>query len=224
MDINKELMFKHLKQQQLEKVKKYKILNKYVQKGQILFVGSSLMEFFPINELQQNLDKKYIIYNRGIAGYVTLDLLNSMNECIFDLEPSKIFINIGTNDISSLHDTFSLEKLLNNYNNILSQISNKLPKCEVYVMAYYPVNAKYNFDGIDEIMKKIMFTTRTNETIKLANEQIKLLAEKYNYNFINVNEGLTDSDGNLKHEYAIDGVHMYANGYLVVLENLKKFL
>ena len=88
-----------MKKEKAEKVRKYKILNQYAKKGQILFVGSSLMEFFPINELQQTLEKQYIIYNRGIGGYVTTELLNSMEECIFELEPSKIFINIGTNDI-----------------------------------------------------------------------------------------------------------------------------
>ncbi len=33
-----------------------------------------------------------------------------------------------------------------------------------------------------------------------------------------------DSEGNLKEEYAIDGIHMFANGYRVVLNNLKKYL
>ena len=49
-------------------VKKYNIFNKYIKKGQILFVGSSLMEDFPINEFQQTLDKSYIIYNQQLAG------------------------------------------------------------------------------------------------------------------------------------------------------------
>ncbi len=30
--------------------------------------------------------------------------------------------------------------------------------------------------------------------------------------------------GMLKAEYTIEGVHMYANGYRVVLENLKRYL
>ena len=34
-----------------DKVKRYRHLNKYAKKGQILFTGSSLMEQFPINEI-----------------------------------------------------------------------------------------------------------------------------------------------------------------------------
>lgn len=217
-------MQQQIKNYKLKKLKEYTILNKYVKSGQILFVGSSLMEFFPINEFQQNLDKKYIIYNRGIAGYVTADLLNSMNECIFDLKPSKLFINIGTNDITSIDGKFSLNELVNNYDKILSEILNKLPECKVYIMAYYPVNAEDNFDGISKEMKQILFSTRTNENIEIANTQVELLAQKYNYNFINVNKGLIDNRGNLKFEYSVDGIHMYANAYSIILENLKEFL
>lgn len=80
-------------------VKKYRMRNKYIKKGQILFVGSSLMEHFPIEEMQAVLSLDRFIYNRGVGGITTKDLLSLMNECIFELEPSKIFINIGSNDI-----------------------------------------------------------------------------------------------------------------------------
>lgn len=213
-----------MKKEKNEKVTKYKILNKYVKKGQILFVGSSLMEFFPINELQQTLEKQYIIYNRGIAGYVTTELLNSMEECIFELEPSKIFINIGTNDIASVAGEYSKEKLIENYNKILNQISERLPKSKVYVMAYYPINAKADFEGIDKDTKQMVFKTRTNTAILEVNLDIEKLAKEHGYEFININEGLMDEEGNLKEEYSMDGIHMFANGYSVVLNNIKKYL
>lgn len=213
-----------MKKEKAEKLRKYKILNQYAKKGQILFVGSSLMEFFPINELQQILEKQYIIYNRGIGGYVTTELLDSMEECIFELEPSKIFINIGTNDIGSMEVEYTKEKLLENYNEVLTQIGERLPKCKVYVMAYYPCNPKADFEGIDKGMKEMFFKTRNNASILEANAGVEELAKKHGYEFINVNEGLMDEEGNLKEEYAIDGVHMFANGYSVILNNLKKYL
>lgn len=57
------------------------------------------MEHFPIEEMQAVLSLDRFIYNRGVGGITTKDLLSLMNECIFELEPSKIFINIGSNDI-----------------------------------------------------------------------------------------------------------------------------
>ena len=66
--------------------------------------------------------------------------------------------------------------------------------------------------------------TRTNENISIANEAVEKLAQKLGCHFINVNKGLTDEQGKLKKEYTIEGIHMYANGYQVVLDNLKAYL
>ncbi|WP_221771884.1 GDSL-type esterase/lipase family protein [Listeria booriae] len=94
------------------------------------------MEIFPIEKFQQEqdlgLDK--IIYNRGVRVTTTADLLEHMDTLIFDLAPSKIFINIGSNDIG-----FNVPEnvFLANYDTILQQIKEKLPDTIVYVMAYY---------------------------------------------------------------------------------------
>ncbi len=225
---NLELMNKFfsdfMKRDKAEKLRKYKVINQYAKKGQILFVGSSLMEFFPINELQQTLKKQYIIYNRGIGGYVTSELLNSMEECIFELEPSKIFINIGTNDIGAISEDYTKEKFLENYDDILTQIGKRLPKCKVYVMAYYPCNPKADFDGIGKDMKEMLFKSRNNVSILEANKDVEILAKRHGFEFINVNEGLMDEEGNLKKEFSTDGIHMFANGYSVILNNLEKYL
>lgn len=177
-----------------------------------------------MNELQQTLDKQTVIYNRGIAGYVTRELLEALEVCVLELAPSKLFINIGTNDISSADGEYELEKLLANYNEILTRIGARLPECKVYVMAYYPVNAKADFPGMDEEMRENYFRTRTNAALLEANRAVEELAMKHGYEFINVNEGLMDAEGNLKEAYTMDGVHMYANGYAVVLNNLKGYL
>ncbi|WP_276353093.1 GDSL-type esterase/lipase family protein [Cohnella caldifontis] len=205
-----------------EKARKYKILNQLARKGQTVLVGSSLMEFFPIHELMQTLGHSSCIYNRGIAGYVTTELLASMEECIFELEPSKIFINIGTNDISA--PDYRVERLLANYDEILTRIAERLPECRVFVMAYYPVNAKAVFPFVDRAAMEEVFRRRTNEAIREANEAIERLASKHGYPFIDVNEGLVDSEGNLNEEFAIDGIHMFANGYAVILRNLLEYL
>ena len=53
---------------------------------------------------------------------------------------------------------------------------------------------------------------------------IKEIAEKYGCRYLDCNEALVDEHGEQKSEYAIDGVHMYANAYRCVLENLKQYL
>lgn len=201
---------------------KYALSNKTVKKGQILFVGSSLMEIFPIEQMQQNqdlgLDKA--IYNRGVRATTTADLLNHIGTLIFDLTPSKIFINIGSNDIG-----FNVpeEIFLANYDEILYRIKEKLPGTAVYVMAYFPVNTVDDF-GEEKQARDQLYAHRSNELLETANAKAEQLAKKNGYEFINVNAGLTDVNGNLRKELTFDGAHMLPKGYAIVLDNLKKYL
>lgn len=208
------------KNQQKDRVNKLKHLNELIIKGQTLFTGSSLMEHFPINELLMSRGINKIIYNRGVGGFTTNDFLEHMDEMIFKIEPSKIFINIGTNDIGGVN--YSLEKLIKNYEIILNKIRIKLPNAKVYVMAYHPINEVAKIPEND--WERNAFITRNNENIRIANKAIKELAKKVDYEYIDVNEGLTDKEGRLKKEYTVEGVHMYANAYNVILDNMMKYL
>lgn len=97
--MDKMSMEERIVQEHARSEKKYHELNKVAQKGQTVMVGSSLMEWFPINELMMSRGVPGIVYNRGLGGYTTDDLLKCMDVVVFELEPSRIFINIGTNDI-----------------------------------------------------------------------------------------------------------------------------
>ncbi len=208
----------HLEQK--EKLDKYRHLNIMALKGKILFTGSSLMEQFPIHEILMANDVHKIIYNRGIGGFTTDDFLENMEEMVFGVEPSKIFINIGTNDIGS--PQYRLERLIDQYREILKRIKDRLPNTKVYIMAYYPVN------DVDIIQNKeqaqVMFATWTNKNIIVANEAIEKLALQLDYEYIDVNQGLFNEEGKLKAEFTIDGIHMYADAYQLIFKNLEIYL
>jgi lysophospholipase L1-like esterase len=214
-----EVMMEFFENEKKDKVKRYQILNQYVKKGQILFVGSSLMEQFPIYEFIQDYDIKETIYNRGIGGYTTVEMLQVMDTMVYDLEPSKIFINIGSNDLNA--SDFSMEDFINRYEVILTQIINRLPGVKIYMMAYYPVNTGYDFGA--PYMKQV-FEVRNNARIDEVNKAVEELAHKLQLRFININRGISDDKGDLKPEYSIEGMHMYANGYRAVLDEIMKYV
>jgi lysophospholipase L1-like esterase len=218
MDSNniKAQMEKMMQQQWQQKVKSFSCLNKFAQKGKIVFVGSSLAENFPICEMLQNLDKRYIVYNRGIGGDVIEGLLKRMEESVFELEPKKIFINIGTNDI--IRDGYSREKLMSGYSHIIELIKRRLPQSEIYVMSYYPVNRE--LEWLDKEMVNDMFGARTNNELIAVNGLLRQMAEAMGLVYINLFDCLLDKNGNLREEFAIDGMHFYPNGYAVILEKL----
>ena len=215
MDEAVELMRK----EQKRKLENFRKLNKTVQKGQILFTGSSLMEMFPAEDFLREDTSSQIIYNRGIGGFVTDDMLQNMNEQILDLEPSAVFINIGTNDISDSSKTFAqvLAHMLANYEKILRQIKDRLPDTKVFTMAFYPVctTGRENEPA---------FINRNNQNLPIANQAVRELAEKTGYCYIDVNDGLADENGMLKEEITIDGIHMDPDGYRIVWNNMKPYL
>lgn len=217
-----EQMRSRAEQEQKNKVKSYQHLNKKVKKNQILFTGSSLMEQFPINEIMMSDGLDRIIYNRGIGGTTTDDFLEEIDTVLFDLEPSKVFLNIGTNDFNERQDGEDWRNhLLKNYENILQQIRERIPETAVYVMAYYPV--KEDIPG-NNMVAEHMLKIRTNENLNQVNLELKKLAEKYGYCYIDVNDGIKDADGRLRGDLTIEGVHMYAGAYQIIYENLKQYL
>ena len=192
------------RQQRADKKRVFGYLNKIALKGQTVLVGSSLMEQFPVHELLNHMDKHYIIYNRGIGGYTTADLLDSMDECIIELSPSKIFINIGTND---MNENYSEDALIENYRRILTHIKSILPQTSVYILSYYPINSH----------RKKKTSERTNDVIKRANIRLMKFADELSYSYIDVGSLLLDSNGELDEKYTMDGIHLLPEAYNVVL-------
>lgn len=211
-----------MNEEQKCKIKNYDYLNQAALKGKTLFTGSSLMEMFPICEIARSRGVKEIIYNRGVGGLNTDEFLECIHTLLLDLEPSKIFINIGTNDITE--ERFGnqwLVHLMENYKRILEITYEKLDKPEVYTMAFYPANLHLPWQTAEstEWMK-----LRTTENIQRCNQELKKIAESFGCTYLDCNSGLTDENGEQKAEYAIDGVHMYANGYLKVFDSLVHYL
>ena len=219
MDDIMKIFMERMQQEKKEKVERYRHLNKMVRPHQILFVGSSLMEQFPIYELLLDKELPYTIYNRGIGGYTTPELLETLDVCCYDLQPDKIFINIGTNDLNA--PDYTEEGLIARYREILENIKAHLPEAKIYMMAYYPVNPEVaeNIPYMKEALK-----VRTNARVMAANAAVEKLAEEIGATFIDCNAGIKDEKGQMKAEYTIEGMHMYGDGYAPVLEVLLPYL
>lgn len=120
------------------KVERYREENKTARAGQVVFTGSSLMEMFPINKLLREHGEDVIIYNRGVGGFLSDELLAVIDVCATDIAPSKVFINIGTNDLS--WSSIPISRLMENYDRIITTIEHTVLGVKIYLMAYYPVN------------------------------------------------------------------------------------
>ncbi len=62
----------------------------------LIFIGDSIVEYFPIHELLQS--PKHMV-NRGVRGYKTDLLRKHLDAHVFGTAVDQIFLLIGTNDI-----------------------------------------------------------------------------------------------------------------------------
>ncbi len=203
-----------IRQEKNGKILRFQELNKIARKGQIVFAGSSLMEQFPVYELLLDRQLPYTIYNRGIGGTTTEELLENLEDCVLDLEPKAVFLNIGTNDMNG--EDYVLREFLERYEKIIMRIQQKLPDTKLFLLAFYPVNQ----DAAADPALKEAFRCRTNGRIQEANREIRKIADRYHAAYLDLNTGLRDEAGNLKRELTVDGVHMHTEGYQIVMEGL----
>ena len=173
------------------KVTSFKTIEPIVFFGDSITFGADWQELFPhIN-----------VVNRGISGDTTLGLLNRQDEVIA-LRPRQIFLMIGTNDLCFEQPP---EKILANYQLILERFQNELPGTAVYVQSILPFN--------DNLFPSRGF--RKNGNIRALNAELKKLAERKGYRYIDLATTFTGKDGRLSPEYTYDGLHLNDAAYHV---------
>ena len=204
------------------KMEKYRLAERYREenksaiKGAIVFAGSSLMEMFPVEAFAKEEGTDFpVVYNRGLGGWRTEDMLATLEAQVTGLMPRRVFINIGTNDLSD--PSVTIDALMERYDEILNRIEAEAPGVELILMAYYPIN----YDAADEGMKACL-RIRTNERIREANQAVEALAARHGARYMDFNAPLTDEQGRLKAEYTIEGMHIKEAGYRAIWPEVRK--
>lgn len=176
-------------------------LNREALPGDIVFAGDSITEGYPVHELYpRNLP----VYNRGIGGITSKQLLEHLDGHILGLQPEKVFLLIGTNDLAR-GDT--PEEISGRIREICERTIKACPNVKLYVIAVYPTNTS-------EEKYAATVGGRENALINQLNGRIhEIISDMEQANFVNLNGELTDGTGNLMEEYTTDGLHLSVKGY-----------
>ncbi len=172
----------------------------------IIFLGNSLTQYCEWHELLKRND----ILNRGIGGERT-DLLLARLDEVTTRNPSKIFLEIGINDIIHKVDE---KTIIENYETIVYELTHKC-KAKVYLYAIFPVNLDMRSENYPPI------DTRKISTI---NSAIQSIAKEYSCEYLDLRPVLTDERGLLKAEFTYDGLHLNGEGYDVWAKFLEKYI
>lgn len=189
----------------------YNDLNTNAIHNSIVFLGDSLTDFYRTSEFFLSRD----IYNRGIAGDTTDDVLKRLNDNVLSINPRKIFLQIGTND---LEKNKKPQYIIDNIKKIIAIIQQELPETSIYIISLYPVNA------LATPFSRIFVRSRKNHDLDFINEELLKYACENNITYIDVSTHLKDVKGNLKKEYTVEGLHISILGYAKISEILKPFV
>ena len=191
---------------------KYRELNQIsVIQPDIIFIGDSIVEYYPLQEL---LGTAKTIVNRGIRGYQTKLLLENLDAHLYGGAVDQIVLLIGTNDIGK---DVPMNEALDNLERVIQSIARNYPLSQIKLLSILPVN-----EG--EKYKQTVYI-RTNEKIREWNQAYEALTSAYmQVDFVPVYDSLIDTEGQLKKDYTTDGLHLSVAGYQALSEALKEYL
>ncbi len=176
----------------------------------IVFLGDSITDWYPFEEMYAS---DIPIVNSGIAGYETTDILSRMDKMVYQYNPTKVFILIGTNDLKYEDD--SEEDVIKNIKKIITEIKKNRPNTEIYLQSILPVNRELKYHAAEE---------RYNDEILEVNAAMKKYCEANEVTYINTYDEFIDENGNFDKNYTNDGLHPSNKGYIKMTSILLRYI
>lgn len=157
----------------------------------VAFLGDSLTDLYDLEKYYP----QYLTANRGIGGDTTFDLEDRLGLSVYELKPKVAVMLIGVNNIDSM---------LDNYERILQGLRDNLPDTEIVLLSLTSMSGTWGLN---------------NHLAAYNNVHIKLLAEKYGLEYVDLYSALLNPEtGEIYAEYTIDGCHLTPEGYEAVTD------
>lgn len=174
-----------------------------IKSGPTVFFGDSITEGLKIF----GFFKQDVVL--GINSLSTLNASNHIEE-ITMLDPSKVFILIGIND---LWGGDPVNDYIKRYEKFIIDLKLKCPDTKIYIQSLFPVS-------VNALKRNQQIN---NKIIDEANLSLKDMAKRQAINYIDINSTFKDDVGNMKSEYTNDGVHVIVNYYPIWTGILEKY-
>ena len=177
--------------------------------GNIVFIGNSITDMHCWPEAFKTSTGEYLpIVNRGNSGTFSTEQSDNIESYLLG-KPKKVFIMIGTNDISKNGLNFTGEQVLTNIKSMVDRIHMRYPDTRIYLYCILNNNT----------------AQRVEEVWLHANEVIKEYVETTNaewLTYIDLYDALTGiaQGGN----WSYDKLHLAAGAYQVWCKNICKYL
>ena len=195
-------------------IQRYDSLNeidksRYSKVLEAVFMGNSITEGWVQQRPEFFADNNFI--GRGISGQTTDQMLLRFRPDVIALNPKKVVILAGTNDIAENNGKVSLSAIAG-YIESMVELA-KANQIEVYLISVLPA----------EIYP---WRTHLKPNIKIPklNNLLKVMAENHKIEYVDMFAQMTNDKMGLDENYAYDGVHPTLEGYLKMESILLPYL
>ena len=161
----------------------------------VAFIGDSLTDGYDLEKYYP----EYLVSNRGIGGDTTFDVEGRLETSLYELKPKIVVMLIGGNNLKTMFD---------NYENILKGYLENLPNTKIILVSLTAMGQKWGAEK--------------NEIAALNNVKIKIMADKYGFDYVDLFTPLYDIEiGEIYAEYTTDGAHQTSAGYEVFTKTIE---
>ncbi len=155
----------------------------------VAFLGDSLTDGYDVEKYYP----QYLVSNRGIGGETTVGLEERMQVSLYELKPKVAVMLIGANNMDTMFE---------NYERILTGFKENVPGTKIVLLSLTSMSGEWG---------------KKNQLAAYNNVKIKMLAEKYGYEYVDLYSALMNLEsGEIYAEYTTDGGHLTAAGYEVL--------
>lgn len=201
------------------KAENFALENKTAKKGQTVFAGDSITEYYQLVDAYGDYMQQtgILVYNRGISAECTDHLLARFDDTVLNIEPRNMVLLIGVNDLGQ---GVPEDTIYNNIKTMIEKTQAQCPQTNIILQALYPID-----ENRPEFYDRFMVgSVRTNALIQSLNARLKTLAGEKGIQYLDLTDQLADENGVFRAEYTMDGLHPNAAGYAVITEAIKPLL
>lgn len=169
----------------------------------IVFVGDSQTEKFPLNEMIRNDHVK----NRGIGFNTSAHILGRIDNILLG-QPHKLFLQMGINDFEN---GISSDSLFKNYIAVIHRVRKLSPTTTLFIESIFPLS-HYTEQG-----------RKWEDTVERFNSRLKALCRQEQVQFIDIFTGLYKNNG-IDTTLSWDGLHLNGDGYVIWAKKVEPYI
>lgn len=168
----------------------------------IIFIGDSLTDRYQLEKYYPNKPA----VNRGIGGDVASGLWDRKHLVGLEKKPTAVFVMIGTNNLLYNIQLFTY---ISEVEKFLLYIQEQVPETKIFVQSICPMASKHNV---------------LPQTIQSYNQDLKAMAEKNGFTYVDIYSLFAGKDGYIKPELTVDGVHFTPLGYEIWTRKINELI